>query len=362
MSTEESTHKYSYEWELKSTDFTKDKGKVFSCFACGGGSSMGYKMAGFDVVGCNEIDKDINKVYVRNLHPKYNYCEDIRLFKLRTDLPDELYNLTILDGSPPCSTFSLQGSREKSWGVEKKFKEGQSKQVLDTLFFDFIEVAAKLKHKIVVAENVKGILLGNAIKYVRKIYEDFNNAGYSVCHYLLDASTMGVPQKRERVFFIAIRNDLLQYIPTTPTLFELKPRLKFNFKEKPILFSDFADYKGEKCNLKSVIPMWEKRQYGDRDVADTRVRLGFSDTLWNYQYVYDDKVPYTLHSERKKYILFNKPIHYSDNEILKISTFPKDYDFLNQDVCYICGMSVPPVMMAHVATTIYEQWITKLSI
>ena len=42
--------KYKYEWTLKDANFTKDKGKVFSCFACGGGSTMGYKLAGFDVV------------------------------------------------------------------------------------------------------------------------------------------------------------------------------------------------------------------------------------------------------------------------------------------------------------------------
>ena len=49
-------HRFNYNWTLKDAIFTKDKGKVFSCFACGGGSTMGYKLAGFDVIGCNEID------------------------------------------------------------------------------------------------------------------------------------------------------------------------------------------------------------------------------------------------------------------------------------------------------------------
>ena len=48
--------KINYEWTLKDANFTKNKGKVFSCFACGGGSTMGYKLAGFDVIGCNKID------------------------------------------------------------------------------------------------------------------------------------------------------------------------------------------------------------------------------------------------------------------------------------------------------------------
>lgn len=124
------------------------------------------------------------------------------------ELPPDLYNLDILDGSPPCSTFSIAGNREKDWGKEKKFREGQSAQVLDTLFFDFIALARVLQPKVVVAENVKGLLMGSAIDYVRRIYKDFDNAGYYCQHFLLDASKMGVPQKRERIFFICIRHDL----------------------------------------------------------------------------------------------------------------------------------------------------------
>lgn len=153
-------HRFPYRWTLNDAMFTKDKGKVFSCFACGGGSTMGYKLAGFDVIGCNEIDPRMNKVYVANHHPRYNFLEPIQTFKIRQDLPDELYHLDILDGSPPCSSFSMAGSRDKDWGKEKKFREGQALQVLDTLFFDFIDLAKKLQPKVVVAENVKGLLLG----------------------------------------------------------------------------------------------------------------------------------------------------------------------------------------------------------
>ena len=79
---------------------------------------------------------------------------------------------------------------------------------MDNLFFDFIDLAKKLQPKVVVAENVKGLLAGEAKEYVRKIYREFDLAGYYVQHWLLDASKMGVPQKRERVFFIAMRKDI----------------------------------------------------------------------------------------------------------------------------------------------------------
>ena len=165
-----------YKWKISETKFTKDKGTVFSCFACGGGSSFGYKLAGFDVLGCNEIDPKMIEAYKVNHNPKYAYLEPIQTFKLRNDLPDELYNLDILDGSPPCSSFSMAGNREKDWGKEKVFREGQAEQVLDTLFFDFIDLAKKLQPKVVVAENVKGLLLGDAKSYVRQIYKEFEIA------------------------------------------------------------------------------------------------------------------------------------------------------------------------------------------
>ena len=157
--------KLNYRWTMKDDYPTEKNGlKVFSCFACGGGSTMGYKLAGFDVIGCNEIDPKMNKVYIENHKPKFNFLEGIQTFKLRDDLPEELYDLDILDGSPPCSSFSMAGNREKDWGKEKKFKEGQAEQVLDTLFFDFIDLAEKLKPKVVIAENVKGITQGEAKK------------------------------------------------------------------------------------------------------------------------------------------------------------------------------------------------------
>ena len=93
-------HRFPYEMDSKDANFTKDKGKVFSCFACGGGSTMGYKLA-VDVIGCNEIDPKMMEAYKANHNPKYAYLEPMQTFKMREDLPKELYELDILDGSPP---------------------------------------------------------------------------------------------------------------------------------------------------------------------------------------------------------------------------------------------------------------------
>lgn len=197
--------KQEYIWNLTDLSSVPKNGyKVFSCFSCGGGSSMGYKLAGFEVVGNCEIDTKINDMYVKNHHPKYNFLMGVQDFYKEENLkniPEELYHLDVLDGSPPCSTFSMAGLREDAWGKEKKFKEGQAKQVLSDLFFDFIKVAELLKPKVVVAENVKGMLSGNAKGYVNIIRKEFGRIGYDVQIFLLNAATMGVPQKRERVFF-----------------------------------------------------------------------------------------------------------------------------------------------------------------
>ena len=67
----------------------KNNLKVFSCFSCGGGSCMGYKLAGFDVIGNNEIDEKINEIYIKNHNPKYNFCCDIRDL-LNLDLPNDI--------------------------------------------------------------------------------------------------------------------------------------------------------------------------------------------------------------------------------------------------------------------------------
>jgi DNA (cytosine-5)-methyltransferase 1 len=82
--------------------------------------------------------------------------------------------------------------------------------------------------------------------------------------------------------------------------------------------------------------------------------------FFNQQYLYENKVSYTLTTHADSIIPFKQPIYLSRSEVCNISTFPQDYHFLNQSPHYICGMSVPPVMMAHVASRIWKYWLSKL--
>ena len=355
-------HKFNYNWTLKDAVFTKDKGKVFSCFACGGGSTMGYKLAGFDVLGCNEIDPKMIEAYKVNHNPKYAYLEPIQTFKLRKDLPKELYDLDILDGSPPCSSFSMAGNREKDWGKDKVFREGQAMQVLDNLFFDFIDLAKELKPKVVVAENVAGLMMGNAKEYVKKIYIAFKEAGYElrVEPYLLDASKMGVPQRRKRVFFCAIRSDLSEQFMEQVDMFQIAPKLELNFNEPEIKFGEYRDEigseKGVSDERKRLLRLCTET---DKCISDINERETGKISGFNALIIKDNEVCPTITSGEKNYRYFDK-LSMTDNDYKLTGSYAFDYNFNGNDVKYLVGMSVPPIMTAQIATNIYEQWLSKL--
>jgi len=351
-------HKFPYNWNLKDAIFTKDKGKVFSCFACGGGSTMGYKLAGFDVIGHNDIDKKMIEVYKLNHNPKYSFLESITTFAKRKNLPKELYELDILDGSPPCSSFSMAGNREKDWGKEKIFREGQELQVLDTLFFDFIDLAKELQPKVVVAENVKGLLMGDAKQYVIKIYKEFEKAGYYCQHFLLDASRMGVPQRRERVFFIALRKDLANPFLKQMNLFDILPEIKLEFNEPEINYGSIKTELGRIAS-KLYYERWTKREPNDTSFGDITERLNGSGSCFSDVFAKDELPLPTITSKGGIYD-FENGNFISDDSFKKGGSYPLDYDFKGNKVPYIVGMSVPPIMTAQISTQIYSQWLSKL--
>ena len=341
-------HRFPWKWYLSDLAKVQKNGlTVFSCFSCGGGSSMGYKLAGYDVIGNVEIDPRVMEVYRKNNHPKYPYLMDVRDFlKIPdADLPEELFHLDILDGSPPCSVFSTAGEREKGWNKEKVFREGQAKQKLDDLFFYFIQIAEKLKPRVVIAENVSGLLKGNAKGYVNEIFKAFEAAGYTTQLFLLNAAFMGVPQKRERCFFIAQRKD------------QGFPKLKLQFDEKPIVFGEVRTDKGIFVDPQSVAgKMLAKRTRKDKDLADISERIRGKSSGFLQKIDWDNCIAHTNVSGSESYRGYDG-MRQSIGDKRNIQTFPQDYDFMDQDPNFITGMSVPPVMMAQVSAEVYNQWL-----
>jgi DNA (cytosine-5)-methyltransferase 1 len=343
-------HLFPYKWYLKdgypSKNIQPNNYNVFGTFICGGGSTMGYKLAGFNHLGGVEIDPKIAKVYQLNHKPKHLFLEDIREFVKRSDIPQELYNLDLLDGSPPCSSFSMVGNREKDWGKKKVFKEGQAEQVLDDLFFEYIALAKKLQPKIVLAENVKGLIQGNAKLYVKKIFKAFDEAGYNVQLFLLNSASMGVPQKRERVFFICQRNDLNF------------PKLELKFNEDAIPFGNVRSEKGNTKSLterqiKTLSYLTTEKTLEQIEIKHFGKGSGFTDNV-----VHDSDVAPTITSGGKQFRAIDKS-WFSDCDFQVCGTYPLDYDFQDVEPKYLIGMSVPPVMTAQIANQIKLQWLDK---
>jgi DNA (cytosine-5)-methyltransferase 1 len=336
-----------YKWNLTDLKKVEKNGlKVFSCFACGGGSTMGYKLAGFDVIGANDIDPEMAWHYKTNHNPKHYFLEDIRKFSKREDLPKELYSLDILDGSPPCSSFSMAGARQKGWGKKKVFREGQTSQVLDDLFFDFIELARRLQPKVVVAENVKGLIQGNAKGYVKQIINLFNVAGYNVQLFLLNAATMGVPQKRERVFFVCSRKDL-----------EL-PKLKMGFCQKPIVAAEIID-----DNDKSETITADQKKWWRLAKPGDAFSKNHPKGHWFNAFKINRKLPInTIAAAAGNAGCYHDvyPRKLNTREYSLAGSYPLDYVFhVKMKPVYIIGMSVPPLMTYGVANQIYQQWLNN---
>lgn len=340
-----------WKWEFK--DYPKEKNglKVFSCFACGGGSTMGYKLAGCEVLGCCEIDEEMNKMYLENHKPKYNFLMDIREFnKLPNEqIPSDLFDLDILDGSPPCTTFSMAGSREESWGKKKKFREGQAEQTLDDLSFIFIDTVKKLQPKTVIMENVEGLLQGEAFEYVKKIYSMFDDAGYYVYHWLLKGENMGVPQKRHRVFFIAIKKDL-----------KIRSyELDMSFNYEPILFKEVKKGVGynKQGKLHSILLQANENE---KDFGEVTERVYGKRSCFNQKIIHDSDVMCTIPAGHNCLWRFTEKTQISKEDIINCSTFPQDYNFIRNtfaNINYVCGMSVPPVMIKRIVTRLIEQGV-----
>lgn len=335
-----------WKWTI-ANDYPKEKNglKVFSCFACGGGSTMGYKLAGCEVLGCCEIDPKMNEVYVKNHNPKYNFLMDIRKFNElpNEEIPEELFNLDILDGSPPCTTFSMAGDREDSWGKKKKFREGQAEQTLDDLSFIFIDTAKKLKPKVVIMENVEGLIKGEAWRYVQRIYKQFKDIGYNVRHWLCKGENMGVPQARHRVFFVAVRNDI--------DIDLLNLDMSFNYE--PIKFGVIKAGIG-KAPTEKALALLNAAKESDTSLESAHERVYGKRSWFTHSLCRDNFVMPTIVAGHSCMWRLKEKTQCSNEDFINGGTFPQDYDFNGQNVSYIVGMSVPPVMIKRIVTRLIE--------
>jgi len=217
---------------------------VASTFSGCGGSSLGYKMAGFKVLWASEFIPAAQETYEANQKGTILDKRDIREVHPEDILKAtglKVGQLDLLDGSPPCASFSTAGIREKGWGRVKKYSD--SEQRTDDLFFEFVRIIKGVMPKCFVAENVKGLTIGTAKSVLGSMQKDMfagetfidkegeevlirkeedtiihalMDCGYKVGFRVLNAADLGVPQSRNRVIFVGVRKDVA-------TKFNLEP-------------------------------------------------------------------------------------------------------------------------------------------
>ena len=204
-------------------------------------------------------------------------------------------------------------------------------------------MARKLQPKVIITENVSGLLKGNARGYVNLILKSFNDAGYDVQLFLLNSAFMGVPQRRERCFFVAHKKDLKFSC------------IKLIYNEKPIIFQKVREQNGRPIKQGVITEYLKSMKPTDSAVSDIVKRVKGKSSNFNEVIFQDYRVAGTLTAGGMSIRGCDKKA-LTDRDCANISTFPQDYEFFNQSVKYICGMSVPPVMMAQVASAVYEQW------
>jgi len=331
---------------------------VVSTFTGAGGSSLGYRMAGFEVLWINEFMEKARETYKYNSNNK----TIINKTDIREITKDDILNATnldvgdidILDGSPPCASFSTQGKRDKDWGKVKSYSK--TKQRTDDLFYEYIRLVKELRPKIFVAENVSGLIKGRAKGYFLDILKEFKKNDYTIKAKVLKAHWLNVPQMRERLFFIGVRNDLNKD-PVFP-----EP------KAKPTIINDVLENLNNKKDNDNCY--WIK--------DNTRMsKLWFHTKAGNNfqkagKLLYDKEGSYfgqvkVSPNKPCNTIVTTAMYHWDECRFLTIpeiklfSTFPEDFKLTGSfmDKWERIGRAVPPFMMKEIAIVLRDKVLNK---
>lgn len=307
---------------------------VISTFAGGGGSSLGYQWAGFTELLAIDFDKNSCDTL------KANFDFPVWQRDITTVTAEEIFDfckikkgdLDVLDGSPPCQGFSTAGKRNLN-------------DSRNDLFKDFVRLIDGLQPKVFVMENVSGMIKGGYKGKFNEIMQALKNTGYNVKCKLMNAMWYEVPQSRERVFFIGVRNDL-NIEPSYP-----KPLNKvITFKEavSNIKIEDVPDLTP---SVKKYVHLLKEGQC----LSDVGGK-GFQTVR-----IYENK-PCPALTKLKAGIGFGMLIHPLEDRVLTVaemkrcSTFPDNYNFLGKwiEAKERIGNAVMPKMMFHIAKHIKE--------
>ena len=365
-----------------------------SFFAGGGGSSAGYKLAGGDCRFVNEFQQVAVDTYLANWPDTPHICGDIKNVtgqQIMEMTGLKVGELDILDGSPPCPPFSMSGTKQKGWNQEK-VAYGMKQQNIEDLTWEMIRITGEMKPKVVVCENVKGLTMDYAKQHLDRMVKDFEAEGYTTTYKVMNGIHFGVPQKRQRVFIISVRNDVLDKIGMPWML--ISSLFPEGADEEPTLEDAIGDLRLDNENRVEAVELieamkksakykWMKRlpknpdrvvsvgddvvgPWYDKVIAHRR-KWGKSIPEKKTSFYQSRRVPWhqASHTLSEQGLQTSLAVHlhaeedrvYTTKESKRIMTLPEDYALtgkLNEQLARI-GLMVAPMMMAYLAESIYEK-------
>lgn len=315
--------------------------KTVALFAGCGGLDLGFENAGFDIIWANDNNKKVEETY------RYNHKNTELIIKSLVDIKsEEIPECDIIIGGPPCQSWSLAGAMKG-----KEDSRGQ-------LFYEYVRVIKDKRPMAFVAENVKGIVSKAHIESFNEIVDMFKKAGYTVTYKLVNAKNYGVPQDRERVFIVGVRNDLkVSYEFPEPTNNES------NYVTLENAIGDLRDNPGEWMEGSfSPIFMSRNRRRGWNEVAFTVQASG------RQTQIHPDS-PEMEKVDKDKWQFKNdlsmKVRRMSVRECARIQTFPDSFEFLGAPInenYKMIGNAVPVKLAEAVATKLKDCLISNSNV
>jgi DNA (cytosine-5)-methyltransferase 1 len=285
-----------------------------------------YPRTGFDIVKAYDINPHAVATYNANLEP---VCE---VKDVTTLGPDDLPRADVVLGGFPCQDFSVAGKRQ---GI--KVQRGN-------LYKALVSAVEAVRPKVFVAENVKGLLTANGGLAIRVIAEDFAKAGpgYRIHMALLNAAHFGVPQRRERVFIVGVRQDLEgEFLFPQPT--HAPPLLADGVDLLPWVTARDALHDLEDESALRSMPNWEwSKARKNRGQGNRPIKA-------------DEPAP-TIRAEHHGNLEFHYalPRRLSVREAARLQSFPDTFVFhASMSEAYrLVGNAVPPVLAWHLAVAV----------
>jgi DNA (cytosine-5)-methyltransferase 1 len=356
---------------------------AISTFSGCGGSSLGYKMAGFRVLWASEFIPPAQETYRANHKGTILDTRDIRKVSpedILSAIGKKPGEIDLMDGSPPCASFSTAGKREAGWGKVKKYSD--TKQRTDDLFFEFTRLLTGVQPKVFVAENVSGLVKGTAKGYFLEILAALKGCGYRVKCKVLDAQWLGVPQTRQRTIFVGVREDLgADPVHPSPLPYRYTVRDALPWVEKAVHDTSGPYGCGDITHRPSSaitvgvnsLSSYHFRVEAESDISRyctgrewEKLSPGEqSDKYFNLVRTHPDKpVPTICSSHGSPGIAsVTHPIEkrkFSIAELKRLCGFPDDFVLTGSyaQQWERLGRAVPPVMMSHVAATVRDKILT----